>query len=447
MIVSVYHCEARAGLLHRLTGLGINCQTFALDSIRDLGHSAADVVYLIPFEALSSPDWANLRTRLGQANRYYVVSGSELSSEQIVRATHDGALDVIQLQDQDERWLRSLEKVMNSQRLWLQLYGGVMLNEADLLTGQSAAIKALRQTIERLGPTGASVLILGESGVGKERVASALHKSSAIKGPFIALNCAAIPRDLIEAEIFGAEKGAYTGSVQARAGLVEQAAGGTLFLDEIGELDLALQPKLLRFLATHQARRVGGTSEYQVSVRILSATNSNLEAEVARGKFRPDLFYRISEVTMRVPPLRARLEDIPLFVQAFLQSAGERFGRHFESAEPELIKKFQQFDWPGNVRELKNTIDRLVILYQGPVLRAGWWDIPDKSSDPTLINQPNQSGFAGEMPGRQPLASRKEKLQIARRLLKESGDNLTWVAAQLGINPTTLYRWRKAGKV
>src|SRR5262249_42440691 len=151
---------------------------------------------------------------------------------------------------------------------------------------------------------------------------------------FVAVNCAAIPRELIEAEIFGSEKGAYTGSVRARSGLVEQAAGGTLFLDEIGELDFALQPKLLRFLETRHARRVGGDSEYRVDVRVLSATNSNLESEIRKGRFRADLFYRISEVTVRVPPLRTRAEDIPLFVQTFLQTAGERFGRHFESAEP-----------------------------------------------------------------------------------------------------------------
>ena len=150
-----------------------------------------------------------------------------------------------------------------------------------------------------------------------------------------------------------------------------------------------------------------------------------------------------------VPPLRSRVEDIPLFVQIFLQAAGERFGRHIESAEPELIRKFQNFDWPGNVRELKNTIDRLVILYQGPVLRAAWWDPPEKSAASVPSFAESSPLHGQHRPGSpQPLfADRNQKLQLAKKLLKESGDNLTWVAAQLGVNSSTLFRWRKAGKV
>jgi DNA-binding NtrC family response regulator len=449
MIVSVLNGEGSANLVQRLHALGLNCQRFTPETVKELSHSGWNLVYVVPSDELKSEAWPLLRTKLGQANRYYVVGGSDLSSAEIVSATRDGAYDVVDLEDEDDRWVGALEKVVNSQQLWLQLYGGTALHDGDLLTGQSASIKALRLAIERLGPTGASVLILGESGVGKEHVASSLHKSSASQGPFVAVNCAAIPRELIEAEIFGSEKGSYTGSVRARSGLVEQAAGGTLFLDEIGELDLALQPKLLRFLETRQARRVGGDSEYRVDVRVISATNSNLEGEINRGRFRADLFYRISEVTVRVPPLRSRAGDIPLFVQTFLQTAGERFGRHFESAEPELIKKLQTWDWPGNVRELKNTIDRLVILYNGPVLRAAWWDLPEKQAPAAdeLGGAPHSHAHGHARVGHPLMASRKQKLQLAKDLLKQSGDDLTAVAAQLGVNPSTLYRWRKAGKV
>jgi DNA-binding NtrC family response regulator len=447
MIVSVLNTDGSTKLVQRLHALGLNCQRFAPDTVKELTHSGWNLVYVVPNEELATENWPLLRMKLGQANRYYVVGGTDLCSSDIVSATRDGAYDVLNLEDQDERWLEALEKVVNSQKLWLQLYGGAALHDGDLLTGQSASIKSLRLAIERLGPTSASVLILGESGVGKEHVASSLHKSSGSQGTFVAVNCAAIPRELIEAEIFGAEKGAYTGSVRARSGLVEQAAGGTLFLDEIGELDIALQPKLLRFLETRHARRVGGDSEYRVDVRVLSATNSNLESEITKGRFRADLFYRISEVTVRVPPLRSRAEDIPLFVQTFLQTAGERFGRHFESAEPELIKKLQAWDWPGNVRELKNTIDRLVILYNGPVLRAAWWDPPEKHAavSDELHHAPTAHAHSK---GSHPLmASRKQKLRLAKDLLKQNGDDLTAVAAQLGVNPSTLYRWRKAGKV
>ena len=446
MIVSVLKGEGSDKLVQRLHQLGLNCQRFTPEMVKELSHSAWNLVYVVPSEELKAETWSLLRTKLGQANRYYVVGGTKLSSSEIVSATREGAYDVLDLKDEDDRWIGALEKVINSQKLWLQLYGGTALHDEDLLTGQSASIKALRLAIERLGPTGASVLILGESGVGKEHVASSLHKSSGSQGPFVAVNCAAIPRELIEAEIFGAEKGAYTGSVRARAGLVEQAAGGTLFLDEIGELDIALQPKLLRFLETRHARRVGGDSEYRVDVRVLSATNSNLESEINRGRFRADLFYRLSEVTVRVPPLRSRAEDIPLFVKTFLQTAGERFGRHFESAEPELIKKLQTWDWPGNVRELKNTIDRLVILYNGPVLRAAWWDVPEKSAS-VMPEDSRNAAMAHAQLAPPLMASRKQKLQLAKDLLKQNGDDLTAVAAQLGVNPSTLYRWRKAGKV
>jgi transcriptional regulator with PAS, ATPase and Fis domain len=254
----------------------------------------------------------------------------------------------------------------------------------------------------------------------------------------------------MEAELFGAEKGAYTGASRTREGLVEQASGGTLFLDEIGELDIRLQPKLLRFLETRKARRVGGNAEIQSEVRVLSATNRNLEKEIVEDKFRSDLYYRLSEIILHVPPLRARPEDIPQFTIAFLQAAGERLGKHFESVEPELVKKFQQYDWPGNVRELKNAIDRMVILYDGPVLRSAWWDIP-RQLNHGQVDHFGQGRAATAFPspgnGFPTSFNRRQRIEMAKQLLESSGNDLTWTAAQLGIHPTTLYRWRKAKKV
>src|SRR6266487_5283495 len=363
----------------RLSKLGIRVQHFTKGSIRDLNHDTVDLIYLLPFKTLLESDWPHLRVRLAQANRCYIGVSETLTSAEIMTAARDGVYDVLLQPDGDERWREALTKVVDSQKLWIQLYGGAPLGPKDLLIGQSTAMKSLRQAIERLGPTVASVLILGESGVGKERVAAALHSASG-RDPFVALNCAAIPKELMETELFGAEKGAYTGANRTREGLVEQASGGTLFLDEIGELDTQLQPKLLRFLETRRARRVGGSAEIQSEVRVLSATNSNLESEISEGKFRSDLYYRLSEVILHVPPLRTRPTDISLLTMAFLKVAGERLGKNFESVEPELIQKFQQYDWPGNVRELKNAIDRMVILYDGPVLRAPWWDVPQKAN-------------------------------------------------------------------
>lgn len=349
--------------------------------------------------------------------------------------------------------------VAKNQDVWIQLYGGRPLNANDVLIGRSDAIQRLQQTIDRLGPTDVCVLIQGESGVGKERVASALHKSGH-EGPFIALNCAAIPKDLIEAELFGVEKGAFTGAMKARPGLVEQANGGTLFLDEIGEMELGVQPKLLRFLETRKARRVGGEAEYRVNVRVVSATNRNLDSEIAESRFRADLYYRLAEIILQVPPLRARPEDVPELALAFLKGANERFGKNFEALEPDLIQRFQGYTWPGNVRELKSTIDRMVLLFDGPILRGSWWDMPESrqsrsvAAPPALQVMPAPPGPADPAPVPpapqgfgSSLPNTKQKLEMAKNLLAESDDNYSWVAGQLGINTSTLWRWRKAGKL
>src|SRR5438445_7463614 len=413
----------------RLTKLGIRVQHFSKDSIRDLNHDTVELIYLLPFKTLLESDWPHLRVRLAQANRCYVVVSETLSSAEIMTAARDGAYDVLLQPDNDERWREALTKVVDSQKLWIQLYGGAPLGPKDLLIGQSTAMKSLRQAIERLGPTVASVPIMGESGVGKERVASALHSASG-RGPFIAVNCAAIPKELMEAELFGAEKGAYTGASKTREGLVEQAADGTLFLDEIGELDIRLQPKLLRFLETRKARRVGGNAEIQSEVRVLSATNSHLESEIAEAKFRSDLYYRLSEVILHVPPLRTRPTDIPQLTVSFFKLAVEGLVKHLEGVEPELIRKFQQYDWPGNVRELKNAIDRMVILYDGPSLRVAWWDPPQRvNARPADFSK---SVSATPMPGdARPVAfNRKQKLGVAKPLLEASGNDLTWVASR-----------------
>jgi DNA-binding NtrC family response regulator len=429
----------------RLKTLHPHVQRFTRETIQDLNHDTADLVYALPFEAAQSEAWPQLRVRLAQANRYFIVAGQNLRTADIVNATRDGAFDVVSFQDPDPRWSDAIVKAVESQRVWLKLYGGTRLSAPESLLGNSAAMKSLRQAIERLGPTVASVLILGESGVGKERVAAALHAASG-RGQFVALNCAAIPKELMEAELFGAEKGAYTGAMRTRPGLVEQASGGTLFLDEIGEMDIKLQPKLLRFLETRKTRRVGGNTEIQSELRVLSATNSNLESEIALGKFRSDLYYRLSEIILHVPPLRTRPEDIPQFAMAFLQLASERLGKFFDSIEPELIRKFQAYDWPGNVRELRNAIDRIAILYDGPTLRAAWWESPQPATTRRGIDSATSHDHPVPVGATLP-PSRKQKLQNARHLLEASGNDLTWVAAQLGIHPTTLYRWRKAGKL
>jgi DNA-binding NtrC family response regulator len=446
MRLSIFNSLSTPRIETKLAPLKISHRRFARDAIQDLNHETGDVVYLVPFEMTQQEFWPQLRVRLAQANRYYLVVGEALMTGQIVAAIRDGAFDILLLSDSGDRWVEAVKNATQAQAVWLKLYGGTRLSAQEVLLGESAAMKSLRQAIERLGPTVASVLILGESGVGKEKVASALHAASG-RGAFVAVNCAAIPKELMEAELFGAEKGAYTGATRTRNGLVEQASGGTLFLDEIGEMDVRLQPKLLRFLETRRARRVGGDTEIQSEVRVLSATNSNLEAQVAQANFRSDLYYRLSEVILHVPPLRTRPEDIPQFALGFLQAAGERLGKFFDSLEPELIRKFQAHDWPGNVRELRNAIDRLAILYDGPMLRGAWWDPPSTNLSPVDSGMAHRTNAASFMGGSGLPLSRKQKLETAKQLLESSGNDLTWVAAQLGIHPTTLYRWRKTGKL
>ena len=435
-------------LRKRLAPLRAPVFTLEPARIQVLASDTAEVVYLIPFSELAARGWNGVRVQLARASRQFIVTGHQLSSAEIVAALRDGAADVVDETDTDERWHSALNRAVESQKLWLQLYGGEPLHADDALAGASAALCALRQTVEKIGPTDVNVLILGESGVGKEKVARALHNASRRKH-FVALNCAAIPKDLLESEIFGVEKGAFTGALKARPGLVEQAAGGTLFLDEIGEMDLSLQPKLLRFLETRTARRVGSENEYKSKARIVAATNRDLRAEAENGKFRADLFYRLAEITLTVPPLRERREDVAPLVQIFLRQAGERFGKNLESVEPALLQRFINYDWPGNARELKSAIDRLALLYDGPVLREGWWDAPlptvPAGAAITAASQP-VTADSTVLPVEE-FPSRGKKLELAKRLLVESENDFTWVSARLGVSPTTLWRWRKAGKL
>jgi len=458
MIYILHPSEFECVPAGRFQRLGIAQRTFSGTAITELTSATREAVYVLPLQAMDAPSWARLRVQLARANRPYIIWLETANTHDVARSMRDGAHDVLSLEDSDERWRRAMVTVADNQKVWLQLYGGRPLSAEDVLIGRSDSIQRLQQTIDRLGPTDVCVLILGESGVGKERVASALHKA-AHDGPFIALNCAAIPKDLLEAELFGVEKGAFTGALKSRPGLVEQANGGTLFLDEIGEMELGVQPKLLRFLETRKARRVGGEGEYRVKVRVVSATNRNLDAEIAENRFRADLYYRLAEIILQVPPLRARLEDIAELALVFLKKANERFGKNFETLEPALITRFQQYHWPGNVRELKSTIDRMVLLFDGPILRAPWWDMPEQRPTTTLAAAPGlhvsptppeddaRSASASPLNFGSSLPNTKQKLALARKLLAESDDNFSWVAGQLGVNTSTLWRWRKAGKL
>ncbi|HEU5175215.1 MAG TPA: sigma-54 dependent transcriptional regulator [Gemmatimonadaceae bacterium] len=239
------------------------------------------------------------------------------------------------------------------------------------IVGRSFAIRALIDKIDKVAATPARVLITGENGTGKELVARAIHTGSPrAKAPFIDVNCAAIPSELIESELFGHMKGSFTGAVADRAGKFEQANGGTLFLDEIGDMSSAAQAKVLRVLQDGVVTRIGGNKPIQVDVRVLAATNKNLEEEIAAGRFREDLYYRLNVVPLHVPPLRERREDIPLLIAHFLHVLTEREGMPPRAIAPEAVARLQGLEWSGNVRELRNTIERLLILATGPRITA-----------------------------------------------------------------------------
>ena len=428
----------------QLMQLGMHVQSFENGAVRELDPATTHWVYFVPDALLDTPEWSSLRVELAQANRWFIVFGKDCPPASIVRAMRDGAFDFLDVSESKSRWAEVAGKAAQSQQLWLELYGDRSSSGDQRLVGKSAAMQAILRTIGGIGPTTANVLIIGESGTGKEKVAQALHEASGLKGPFLPVNCAAIPRDLIESELFGSEKGAFTGALQAREGLVEQATGGTLFLDEIGELDVSLQPKLLRFLESRTARRVGGRTEYKVDARILAATNRDLEVQIERNEFRADLFYRLSEIVIKIPSLRSHAEDLPLLALHFLNEANEKFGKNFVSIDPALIAEMMKHSWPGNARELRASVHRMVVLHHGPILRAEWWETPATAA-PTMEKTAEQApaqaaAFTGVL-------SRRQKWDRARDLLKESGNDQTWTAAQMGVHPTTLFRWMKSGKV
>jgi len=288
-----------------------------------------------------------------------------------IEATQSGAYDILEKPLDTDRILVTLRNALGTQTLRAE---NAQLRERVEsryeIVGASYAIRGLIAQIDAVAPTTARVLITGENGTGKELVARALHKqSSRADRPFIEVNCAAIPSELIESELFGHVKGSFTGAVADRTGKFEQANGGTLFLDEVGDMSLAAQAKVLRVLQDGEVTRIGGTKRVKVDVRVLSATNKRLEDEIGAGRFREDLYYRLNVVPLLVPPLRERREDIPLLVTHFLDVLSRHEGVLPRAIDPDALERLRQLDWPGNVRELRNTIERLLILSSGSTIR------------------------------------------------------------------------------
>jgi len=308
----------------------------------------------------------------------------------------------------------------------------------DEIVGKSAALRWLLNQVETVAPTGSTVLIYGETGTGKELVARALHDLSPRRSnAFVKVNCAAIPAGLLESELFGHEKGAFTGAIAQRIGRFELANRGSIFLDEIGDVSLELQPKLLRVLQEREFERLGNTRTLRTDARLIAATNRDLAAMIEQKKFRSDLFYRLNVFPIRVPPLRERPDDIPLLVRHFAQHFAQHMNRRIESITSETMSALCNYRWPGNIRELQNVLERAVILSSGPVLRVALSNLGTEGGLISKQSQPAKPENQGNL--------RRLLEETERQRIREVLDETRWViagprgaAAHLGVKRSTL---------
>lgn len=383
----------------------------------------------------------------GIATPIVMISG-HASIDAAVRATRLGAFDFIEKPLSIEKTLLTVKNGITQHRLEeenRQLRGRIQ--PRTTMVGESDAIQRLRDEIALAAPTNGRVLIQGENGTGKELVARLIHQQShRSDGPFVEVNCAAIPDEIIESELFGHVKGAFTGALRDKQGKFLAADTGTIFLDEIADMSLKTQAKVLRVLQEQKFEPVGSTQPIQVNVRVISATNKDLSAEIKRGTFREDLYFRLNVIPFTVPPLRARAGDIPLLAAHFIAELSQEYGKRPKQITQEALRVMQQYAWPGNVRELRNLVERLVIMVPG--IRIDAADLPAFLGGADI-----SAGEAAAEPAAQLNATAVQTLQEARESFERSflvqrleslGWNVTRVAESVGIERSHLYRKLKA---
>jgi two-component system nitrogen regulation response regulator NtrX len=362
--------RAALGQLLEFEGYAVRAAASAADGLAEYERFRPHLVFLDVKMAGMDGLEALRRLRARDPNATVVMISGHATIQTAVEATHLGAYDILEKPLDTDRILVLLRNVLRHVTLAEE---NARLKQTIAsryeIVGRSYPVRALLEQIDRVAATPARVLVTGENGTGKELVARAIHRQSPrANKPFVEVNCAAIPSELIESELFGHMKGSFTGAVQDRAGKFEQADGGTIFLDEVGDMSLTAQAKVLRVLQDGVVTRIGGAKPVQVDVRVLAATNKALEEEIAAGRFREDLFYRLNVVPIRIVPLRERREDIPMLVQHFVTQLAERDGIAPRAVAPDAMQRLMELDWPGNVRELRNTIERLLILSAGPAI-------------------------------------------------------------------------------
>jgi two-component system nitrogen regulation response regulator NtrX len=365
-----------------------------------------------------------------------------------VRAVKAGAYDFLEKPLDRERLIVTLRNALERRRMASEVKGLRELTEGRWeMVGKSAAMAALFTQIAKVAPTRTRVLITGESGTGKELIARALHRESPLRArPFIKVNCAAIPPELIESELFGHERGAFTGASARKKGLFELADGGTIFLDEIGDMIVSAQAKVLRVLQSGEFTRVGGEQTLRADVRVLAATNRDLQAAVASGQFREDLYFRLAVVPLRAPALRERADDIPLLCSAFVEQICRENGLKVKTIAPEALEILSAYQWPGNVRELRNVIERLVILSDEGI---GVGDLPEEIVAEISRRTPVAVEAAVNLPPEAQNLSLRDLRDLVERQyivakLDEHGWNISRTSQVLGIERTNLHKKMRA---
>lgn len=373
--------------------------------------------------------------RSGHSLPVIVISG-HASAEQAVAAIRAGAHDFLEKPLSYDRVVVSVRNALQRYRLEQRMQEVLGGEEEPHLTGSSAAVRELRRQIQTAAPTDGRVLITGANGTGKEVVARLLHRfSKRSTGPFVALNCAAIPSELIESELFGHLKGAFTGAVEAKRGKFELADGGTLFLDEVGDMSLLTQAKVLRVLQEQRFTLLGGSREISVDVRVIAATNKNLEAEIEAERFRRDLYYRLQVVPIAVPTLAERREDIPALVEEFMSFAVRSTGTAPKRFSERAMERLTAYPWPGNIRELKNVVERLLIMVPDEEIREE--HLRFLAGEP--VSSPSLGfGEGGVLPLRE--ARMRFEREYIRSVLASCGGNVTRAAGKLGLERSHLHR-------
>lgn len=404
----------------------------ALDRLQERGFRVALTDLVMP--GISGIELLD-RLRVLRPDTGVIVITAHADVATAVRAMQLGALDFLEKPFTSERLLVAVKRALEfvelrdenrRLRAIVQEHG-----EFENILGSSPALRRVLADLELAAGTDATVLILGESGTGKELAARAIHLNSRRRnGPFVVVNCGAIPENLIESELFGHKKGSFTGATEDRKGKFETASGGTLFLDEVAELPLSTQPRLLRALQEGEVDKIGAQRPVQVDVRVIAATNRELEETVAEGAFRDDLYYRLNVIPLAMPPLRERRQDIPLLVEHFLVKHARRHGRPLPRLEPEALDRLERYEWPGNVRELENVVEQAVVLCRGDTVEVG--DLPEE------ITGDRGPQDVLRIPVGNTLADAERELIL--ETLRKAGGNKTQAAKMLGIGVRTLYR-------